>query len=289
MRFERTVNLSSILKALKRIEGQPPSPKSFPALPDPADPKQAVNSNAGRRWQRRRIITIGLVLLVIAGITVIVFQRRHYLTSKIFPAGSPATGQKENNAAVEKSKIFRAKIPSATVKRTPGRPEPPRPARQQTKRLTARPKTQKLKTKTNTSRSRATAGQSASEIRPAPSTKGPQNSAVSNTLTPKQPSRQKLTPSKKSIAGKRTASRKPAAAAPKKRETRAYAKLNDSKIKLQALAWSSDAARRMAVINGRIVREGESMGGYQINQIRQEDVVVSDGRQSWSLEFGLKQ
>jgi hypothetical protein len=45
----------------------------------------------------------------------------------------------------------------------------------------------------------------------------------------------------------------------------------------------------MAVINGRIVREGESADGYQINQIRQEDVVVSDGRQSWSLEFGLQQ
>jgi len=45
----------------------------------------------------------------------------------------------------------------------------------------------------------------------------------------------------------------------------------------------------MAVINGRIVREGESMDGYQIDQIRQEDVVVSDGQESWSLEFGLKQ
>ena len=45
----------------------------------------------------------------------------------------------------------------------------------------------------------------------------------------------------------------------------------------------------MAVINGRIVREGESTDGYQINQIRQEDVVVSDGTQAWSLEFGLKQ
>ncbi|MBW2582335.1 MAG: general secretion pathway protein GspB [Deltaproteobacteria bacterium] len=65
--------------------------------------------------------------------------------------------------------------------------------------------------------------------------------------------------------------------------------MNDSKLKLQALAWSSDAARRMAVINGRIVREGESVDGYQIDQIRREDVIVSDGRQSWSLEFGLKQ
>ena len=281
--------MSSILKALKRIEGQSPPPKSFPALPDSADAKQAVNSNAGRRWLRRRFITVGLVLLVIVGIAVIVFQQRHFLTSKIFPAGSPATEQKKNNAAVEKSKIFRAKIPSTIVKQAPRRSEPPRPARQQTKSLTARQKTQKFKTNTNTSRSRATAGQSTSQTRPAPSSKGLQNRAAGNTLTPQQSSRQKLTPSKNSIAGKRTASRKPAAAAPKNRETRTYAKLNDSKIKLQALAWSSDAARRMAVINGRIVREGESMDGYQINQIRQEDVVVSDGRQSWSLEFGLKQ
>ena len=281
--------MSSILKALKRIEGKSPPPKSFPALPDSAEAKQAVNSNAGRRWLRRRFITVGLVLLVIVGIAIIVFQRRHFLTSKIFPAGSPATEQKKNNAAVEKSKIFRAKIPSTTVKRAPGKPEPPRPARQQTKRLTAGPKTQKLKPKPNTSKPRATVGQSASQIRPAPSTNGPQNRAASNPLAPKQSSRPKLTPSKKSIAGKRTASRQPAAAAPKKRETRTYAKLNDSKIKLQALAWSSEPARRMAVINGRIVREGESMDGYQINQIRQEDVVVSDGQQSWSLEFGLKQ
>ena len=153
--------------------------------------------------------------------------------------------------------------------------------------LASKPKTRKLKT--NTSGARATGGQPASAIRPAPSAKGLQNRAASKTVAQSQPSRPKLTPSKKSIAGKRTASSKVAAAAPRKRKTRTYAKLNDPKIKLQALAWSSDAARRMAVINGRIVREGESMEGYQINQIRQEDVVVSDGRQSWSLEFGLKQ
>jgi hypothetical protein len=94
-----------------------------------------------------------------------------------------------------------------------------------------------------------------------------------------------LTPSEKSIAGKRTASRKPAAVTPKTGEEKTYAKLSDSQIKLQALAWSSNAAKRIAVINGRIIREGESMDGYQINQIRQEDVVVSDGRRSWSLEF----
>jgi hypothetical protein len=155
--------------------------------------------------------------------------------------------------------------------------------------VTARPKKQKLNTNTNTSTSRAVAGQSISNPEPIPPAKQLQNRSSGDTLTPKPTSRQKLTPSKKSIAGKRSTARKPAAAAPKKRNIRTYARLNDAKIKLQALAWSSDAARRMAVINGRIVREGESMDGYQINQIRQEDVIVSDGRQSWRLEFGLKQ
>jgi len=29
--------------------------------------------------------------------------------------------------------------------------------------------------------------------------------------------------------------------------------------------------------------------GYQVTQIRRQDVVVSDGKKSWRVEFGLKQ
>ena len=68
-----------------------------------------------------------------------------------------------------------------------------------------------------------------------------------------------------------------------------YDRIEDAKLKLQALAWSDDDARRMAVINGRIVREGQSVDGYQVMQIREEDVVVNDGGKSWRLEFGLQQ
>jgi hypothetical protein len=85
---------------------------------------------------------------------------------------------------------------------------------------------------------------------------------------------------------------RPAAAAPVKKSTsqvaRSYQRLDDSKLKLQAIAWSKDAAQRIAVINGHIVREGESVDGFLVNQIRQEDVVVNDGSASWQLEFGLK-
>jgi len=55
------------------------------------------------------------------------------------------------------------------------------------------------------------------------------------------------------------------------------------------LAWSDDAVRRMAVINDRIVHEGESVDGYQVVEIRMEDVIVNAGGKSWRLEFGLRQ
>lgn len=63
----------------------------------------------------------------------------------------------------------------------------------------------------------------------------------------------------------------------------------DSKLKLQALAWSDDTVKRMAVINGRIVHEGESVDGYQVVEIRAEEVIVNAGGKSWRLEFGLRQ
>jgi hypothetical protein len=276
--------LSSILKALKRIEGQSPPPETFPALPESVDAKQAVNTNARKRWRLRRVITVSLVLLIIVITAAIVFQKRKLLTAKIFPPPPPATHQQKSRAVGEKSKIFGAKIPPATVRQAPQNSAPPGAVRPQDKTVAPGQKTKKIRTINRSTPSRAKdEGQSTRSV-PAVDSQQPQNGAI-----PDKPAPEKYTPSKKSIAGKQTASSKPAATAVNKTKAMTYAKLADSNIKLQALAWSADAARRMAVINGRIVREGESMEGYQINQIREEDVVVSDGKQSWRLEFGLKQ
>ena len=65
--------------------------------------------------------------------------------------------------------------------------------------------------------------------------------------------------------------------------------MTDSKLKLQAIAWSDDATRRMAVINNQIVREGATVDGFSIINIRKDDVIVNDGAASWRLEFSLKQ
>jgi hypothetical protein len=67
-----------------------------------------------------------------------------------------------------------------------------------------------------------------------------------------------------------------------------FSRLDDSKLKVMAIAWHGDATRRIAVINGHIVKEGESVDGYTITRIRKDDVIVNDGSRSWRVEFALK-
>ena len=58
-----------------------------------------------------------------------------------------------------------------------------------------------------------------------------------------------------------------------------------SQLQLQALAWSEDMVRRMAVINDLVVHEGDWVAGFQVVSILPEKVVVDDGRRRFRLEF----
>ena len=65
-------------------------------------------------------------------------------------------------------------------------------------------------------------------------------------------------------------------------------KLKDPEMKLQAVTWSKSPQKRIAVINNRILREGEVVSGYIIDTIRQDDVILSRGGTKWKLVFRIK-
>ena len=65
-------------------------------------------------------------------------------------------------------------------------------------------------------------------------------------------------------------------------------KLNDPDMKLQAITWSREPQKRIAVINNRIVREGETIAGYLISAINQDDIILSRGGEKWQLLFRIK-
>jgi len=65
-------------------------------------------------------------------------------------------------------------------------------------------------------------------------------------------------------------------------------RLDEAKLKVMAIAWADDPARRLAVVNGHIVKEGESVEGFSVTQIRKDDLIVNDGSRSWRVELNLK-
>ncbi|MFC1811475.1 general secretion pathway protein GspB [Thermodesulfobacteriota bacterium] len=64
--------------------------------------------------------------------------------------------------------------------------------------------------------------------------------------------------------------------------------VSETGLELQAIAWSGDTGSRIAVINGRIVREGGSVEDVSIVRINQDDVVFKKGGETWQQVFRLK-
>lgn len=61
------------------------------------------------------------------------------------------------------------------------------------------------------------------------------------------------------------------------RETTSAAEESESELEVQAIAWAEDPAKRIAVVNGRVVREGGSVEGFFITAIGLDDVTFKKG------------
>ena len=269
--------MSTILKALKRIDQTTPSPDDPQAWPPKVDTKKTVKTRVHKIWLYRKVfLTLVLIVMLIAA-GWLAYSQKHWLTAKLFPQKTsvkgPAYQAKINPGADESRGVVSEKEP--TLKRQNVRPDPgsgPRPAG------VDRPPSRSPRTPVSQKNQKNKILPSSRKIQP-PETK---ITAKSNT------SRLPKAISEKSVQS----DTQPAAAAPVKKSTsrveRSYRRLDDSKLDLQAIAWSKEASKRLAVINGHIVREGESVEGFMVNQIRQDTVIVNDGSSSWQLEFGLK-
>lgn len=62
---------------------------------------------------------------------------------------------------------------------------------------------------------------------------------------------------------------------------------NQTKIELQAIAWSKDPKSRLAVINGLILKERESIDNVIVLHIGRDAVVFRKGQEEWKQMFGF--
>ncbi|MBE9521158.1 MAG: hypothetical protein IME97_08505, partial [Proteobacteria bacterium] len=61
--------------------------------------------------------------------------------------------------------------------------------------------------------------------------------------------------------------------------------LHDADVKLQSISWSKNPSKRLAVISNRIVREGGMVSGYLLVTINKDDVILSQNREKWRINF----
>jgi len=283
--------LSSILRALKKIEEDTQPSQTYSSLPNLAVSKQVLNSNTRKRRRLRRLLYLLLILLLTAVGTIILFDQRRPIFTKINALVSSETPQDRDGSNSDQANVYRAKVPTPSAK--PAQ-KPPTLTRPPKKRLE---KTVSGSANTQDQASAEPGGRRLVDAKQPPQTTPdtPRPKVALNSKVIKPQANVSAPPATPPLVrpGSQKDDRSVAAStlAEPSSQTRprvTYDRIDDSKLKLQALAWSDDAARRMAVINGSIVHEGESVDGYQVVNIREEDVIVTEGGKSWRLEFGLQ-
>ena len=70
--------------------------------------------------------------------------------------------------------------------------------------------------------------------------------------------------------------------------SRAVKHASETELELQAIAWASDPKNRIAVINGHVVREGESIDRAMVVQIGKNEVAFKKDGEEWRQVFRHK-
>ena len=106
--------MSSILKALKRIEENSPPPQPHPALPGPIASEPVPNLN--NRKRPRRIIYLFLMLLLVAVAAVTLFGQRKLIISKMMSILSSESSTTGEAADSSRTSVHRDKVPRTSAK-----------------------------------------------------------------------------------------------------------------------------------------------------------------------------
>ncbi|MDX2445877.1 MAG: general secretion pathway protein GspB [Desulfobacterales bacterium] len=65
-------------------------------------------------------------------------------------------------------------------------------------------------------------------------------------------------------------------------------RLEGGGFKIQAISWGETPQERLVVISNQVLREGDSIEGYQISHINPDDIVLRRSDKAYRLDFGLK-
>ena len=253
--------MSSILNALKKVEGSGPDavPPRHPLRHIPADLPAAPRRNRRRTY----LAALAGAVVVVAG-AVLFTGRGPDRTAE--PVGAVHTVQAPLPA--EPPTLPPPAVPPRTLAQSQPTPPPP-PASMPEVAMPPEP-----------------APEAMPPVQAPPPTARIRPRDTAPAAPPTLESRAAAPPRTAPVPERPAAARAPAV--PARSPEDSLSRLEEGKLKVMAIAWAEDPGRRIAVVNGHIVKEGESVDGYTVTRIRKDDLIVGDGSRSWRVELNLR-
>ncbi len=286
--------MSSILKALKKLEKESPRQEEAVSWPQKIDTKKAISKRTKGTWIYRKFISVFfVVVLLAAGVWLFLSQKPVWIKKYFVGAGFFDRNSGESKTAsirirkdvkkgpvpVSKREIFQKKMTGPSIVKA------------------SRPDSQKRNTGTVKDSKKPDQVKKVDRKKPAPVRKTHENTLKMG-LNEKagNDERDAIPETKTSRTG--MDQKKPAtlmkAERPGPGETAEEKKfvsakiMDDSRLELQAIAWSLDVKKRIAVINGRVVREGATIEEFTISRIGKDEVFIMVGNEFRKLVFTTK-
>ncbi len=228
-------SLSAILEALKRIEREPQQ-TGLQSLPQHLDPVKRLERRLRKRWFKRRMIGLSLILPILGVGAWAVIQYKPWVKSgsNVPAVHTPSDVTKTRPTVVASKGGGDRRSSFSSTESRPRRLEPPRPTTRE-------------------------------ELGSLPRGDPFPKSSLKEILPEKQEARSAID----ATGG-----------------TALFP--GDSGFKLDALVWSSNPKSRFAVINGQIVRAGETIRGAAITTIERDHVGLRSGSRSWELRLNIQ-
>jgi len=261
--------LSSILKALKKLENQVTDKNHVrswqPKTQIPIDDHKQINDHP--RFKKRNVIIFaGVIFAVGAGLILSqkLYEKKPELITKKEDIRQKPVRLPEKKAAMPDKKAILQKplrLPQKKVAM---------PDRVQTE-LSSRKDVKKFEP---IARAEKTPPPSAQKSR--------ENTAVlfNKKTSPLKQARKETVAGKPSEKPEQNTRADRFASMPVKRS-------NQTQIEVQAIAWANDPKNRLAVINGLILRERESIDNVIVMHIGKDEVIFKKGGEEWKQMFGF--
>jgi FtsZ-interacting cell division protein ZipA len=263
--------MSTILKALKKVESDSINKGSdVGQAQSPQSPKRVSSERLRPVWRGFHLFIPIIVLLAGIGIWRYLISTDSSLEKQsvqIFPIAKQPSNKEQS---IQKGAGAK---PQPTVDERQARSSAPADSRKQ-------PNRQK---RTDES---LNAASDDLDKKPLVEADMPKRNAPVKRGTPQEITPKRLEPEntvKKSPAGEKAGSPKPdnSTAEP----WRDAKRLEENQMALQAVAWAPQPEKRMVVIDGEVMREGDDVNGYTVVKIQKQNIIVQRDGKYYRLEF----